>query len=41
MVIELSQYDTNITFKFHNFVQVASTINVTNFVIFSFTWINM
>jgi hypothetical protein len=35
MVNGLSQYDTGVTFKLHNFVQV------TNFAILSFTEINM
>ncbi len=40
--MELSHYNVGTTFIFHNFVQVIpSTINVTNFAIPSFTWINM
>jgi len=40
--MQISQYDANIVFKLHNFVQVKpSIVNVTTFAIPSFTWINM
>jgi hypothetical protein len=41
-LIDLSQYNAGITFKFHNFIQVIPfTINVTNIIVPAFTWFNM
>jgi hypothetical protein len=40
--MQISQDDASIAFKLHNFVQVVHfTINVKNFTIFLFIWINM